>query len=59
VGGAQVSEKHANFIVNRGNAKAAEVLKLIKNIQEDVLAKFGVELQTEIKLYKGNKEEGT
>lgn len=48
VGGAQVSPKHANFIVNTGNATATDVLTLIKAIQEDVFAKFGVKLQTEV-----------
>jgi len=49
-GDAQVSEKHANFIVNRGNAKAADVLFLIREIQSDISTKFGVELKTEIKV---------
>jgi UDP-N-acetylmuramate dehydrogenase len=50
LGDAQVSEKHANFIVNRGNAKAAEVLSLIKAIQEDVKAKFQIDLETEVRI---------
>lgn len=49
-GGAMVSLKHANFIINTGNAKAAEVLCLIRAIQEDVFKKFGVELTTEIQM---------
>lgn len=48
IGGAQVSSKHANFIVNTGNATAADVLALINAIQKDVAVKYGVELQTEI-----------
>lgn len=48
IGGAQVSPKHANFIVNLGNATAQDVLSLIEAIQNDVLAKFGVRLQTEV-----------
>ncbi|WP_425807059.1 UDP-N-acetylmuramate dehydrogenase [Desulfitobacterium sp. Sab5] len=48
IGGAQVSPKHANFIVNLGNATAQDVLALIEAIQNDVLAKFGVRLQTEV-----------
>ena len=48
VGGAQVSEKHANFIVNTGNAKASDVLALIEMIQNDVEAKFRVRLVAEV-----------
>jgi UDP-N-acetylmuramate dehydrogenase len=50
LGDAQVSAKHANFIVNRGNAKAAEVLSLIQAIQEDVKAKFRINLETEVRI---------
>jgi UDP-N-acetylmuramate dehydrogenase len=50
VGGAQVSEKHANFIVNRGNAKAADVLKLMEIIKEKVLERHRVRLEPEIKI---------
>lgn len=48
IGGAKVSEKHANFIVNTGGAKAADVLALIKLIQEKVFAETGHKLETEI-----------
>ena len=48
VGGAQVSEKHAGFVVNIGNATAADVLQLIKNVQERVMAAHGVYLQPEV-----------
>ena len=48
MGGAQVSEKHANFIVNTGNAKALDVLALIETISRDVQSKFGIKLQTEV-----------
>ena len=48
IGGAQVSEKHANFIVNNGNAKSSEVLALIKAIQEDIQVKYGIALQREV-----------
>ena len=47
-GGAQVSHKHANFIVNMGNAKAKDVLVLMEEIQKDVQLKFGITLQTEV-----------
>lgn len=48
MGGAQVSTKHANFIVNTGNAKSKDVLALIAEIQRDVQAKFGITLHTEV-----------
>jgi UDP-N-acetylmuramate dehydrogenase len=49
-GGASVSIKHANFIINRGGAKPGDILCLIKNIQEKALLHKGVELNTEIKI---------
>ncbi|HNX28708.1 MAG TPA: UDP-N-acetylmuramate dehydrogenase [Syntrophomonadaceae bacterium] len=48
IGGAQVSEKHAGFIVNKGDATADDVFELITYIQAQVREKFDVELQTEI-----------
>lgn len=51
-GGAQVSEKHANFIINTGNATAKDVLALIEAIAKDVRLKFGITLQTEIEYLK-------
>ena len=48
IGGAEVSPKHANFIVNTGNAKAADVLRLIKHVQDEVKRKLGYTLETEI-----------
>jgi UDP-N-acetylmuramate dehydrogenase len=48
IGGAEVSRKHANFIVNTGNARAADVLQLIKLVQETVKQKLGYSLETEI-----------
>lgn len=49
-GGAQVSEKHAGFIVNAGGATAADVLALIEEVQRRVYEKFGVQLQPEVKV---------
>ncbi len=49
VGGAQVSEKHAGFIVNRGGATAADVKALIRLIRSRVLERTGVELECEIR----------
>ncbi|MCK9418308.1 MAG: UDP-N-acetylmuramate dehydrogenase [Nitrospirae bacterium] len=50
VGGAQVSEKHANIIVNTGKAKAADVLELMDIVKEKVLEVSGVRLEPEIKI---------
>ena len=50
VGGAQVSEKHAGFIINRGGATASDILSLIKHVQARVKAQTGVTLETEIRL---------
>jgi len=49
-GGAQVSEKHANFIVNVDRATADDIMRLIKRIQEKVFTEFGIVLKTEIRL---------
>ena len=49
VGGAQVSEKHAGFIINIGNATCSDVLELVKIIQDTVYENYGVCLETEIK----------
>ena len=48
IGGAKVSEKHANFIVNTGQAKSKDVLDLIESIKLDVQLKYGITLQTEV-----------
>ncbi len=48
VGGAQVSEKHCGFVINKSNATATDVLEVIKHVQECVLEKFGVKLETEV-----------
>jgi UDP-N-acetylmuramate dehydrogenase len=48
IGGAQVSEKHANFIINQGNATAADIEALIRRVRERVKADNGVELVTEV-----------
>lgn len=50
IGGAQVSEKHSGFVINRGNATAKDILDLIRHIQEEVKRKFGVELKTEVRI---------
>ena len=50
VGGAQVSEKHAGFLINRGGATCADMLALIERVRRAVLERTGVELELEVKL---------
>ena len=50
VGGACVSEKHCGFVVNKGDACAADVLNVIKDVKAKVYEKFGVELEPEVKM---------
>jgi UDP-N-acetylmuramate dehydrogenase len=50
VGGASVSTKHANFIINHGEARAAEVEELIARVQEVVEQRFGVRLVPEVRI---------
>ncbi len=50
IGGAQISEKHSGFIINKGNATADDVIKLISYIQESVKCKFQVALHTEVRI---------
>ena len=52
IGGAQVSKKHAGFIVNTGGATAKDVVALIEHIQKTVFEKFGVMLEPEVKITK-------
>jgi UDP-N-acetylmuramate dehydrogenase len=49
IGGAQVSPKHANFIINTGEARAADIEQLIAHIREVVHQQSGIWLQTEVK----------
>lgn len=49
MGGAQVSEKHCGFVVNKGGATAEDVTALIREVQRRVKEKFGVELETEVR----------
>lgn len=49
-GQAQVSLRHANFIVNLGGATASEVRRLIRQVQETVARQFGVDLETEVEI---------
>ncbi len=50
IGDAQVSEKHCGFIINRGNATASEIHSLIQHVKRIVKEKFGVELETEVRM---------
>lgn len=50
IGGAQVSEKHAGFVINRGGATFADVMNVINGVQERVLAEKGVRLEPEVKI---------
>ncbi len=52
VGGAEVSQKHAGFIINRGDATWGDVLTLEEKIKEIVMSRFGVELEREVRLIK-------
>lgn len=51
IGGAKVSETHANFIVNEQKAKASDVLALIRQIQETVAKETGIQLETEVRIF--------
>jgi UDP-N-acetylmuramate dehydrogenase len=52
IGGAQISEKHGNFIINKGGATAADILQLIKTVQTKVKEKFDIDLEPEIQIVK-------
>ena len=52
VGGAQVSEKHAGFVINRGGATCADVLALVDRVQEEVFRQTGVELEMEVRVLR-------
>lgn len=50
IGGAQVSEKHTNFIINAGGASSQDIRELITHIQNTVKAQFGVDLHPEVRM---------
>lgn len=56
-GGAQVSTKHAGFIINIGGGTATDYLHVIAHVQETVFAKFGVHLETEVRIIGRSKNE--
>ncbi len=50
VGGAQVSEKHCGFVINRDHATSADILSLMEQVQQKVYGQFGVQLEPEVKM---------
>ena len=50
LGGAQVSDLHCGFVVNKGNATARDVYDLIKHVQQTVFNQFGINIETEVKM---------
>jgi UDP-N-acetylmuramate dehydrogenase len=50
IGGAEVSQLHANFIINRGDATATDIFQLIAHVKNAVSQRWGVELETEVKM---------
>ena len=50
IGGAEVSEKHANFIINRGDATATDIEELIEHVRRSVMETHGVELVHEVRI---------
>ncbi len=52
IGGAQVSEKHAGFIINRGGASFEDVIRLMEHVKNTVFVRFGIELEPEVKIIR-------
>ena len=50
VGGAQVSEKHCGFVINKDRASAKDIRSLMEQVSEKVYAQFGVRLEPEVKM---------
>ena len=55
-GDATISDRHGNFLINQGAATAADVFGLIEEIQDLVAQRTGLELECEVKLWRGNGE---
>ena len=53
IGGAQISEKHAGFIINKNNAKSQDILDLIEYTKKKVFEKFGVNIEEEVEIIGG------
>ena len=56
VGGAQVSEKHAGFVINRGGATEADVLALMRQVQQRVYDRSGIRLEPEVRILGGENK---
>jgi UDP-N-acetylmuramate dehydrogenase len=50
IGGAEVSPKHANFIINTGAATATDIEELIEHVRQTVIERHGIELQHEVRI---------
>ena len=50
IGGAEISDKHCGFIINKGNATSKDIYNLIVHIQKTIYERYGVKLETEVKL---------
>ncbi len=59
IGGAQVSEKHAGFIINRGGATSRDILALMRHVQKTVYRKSGIWLEPEVRILGRGAEEFT
>jgi UDP-N-acetylmuramate dehydrogenase len=57
IGGAQVSEKHSGFVVNRHGASFSDVMAVVEYVRETVFKQFGVELELEIKILRSERDE--
>ncbi|MBQ9948359.1 MAG: UDP-N-acetylenolpyruvoylglucosamine reductase, partial [Oscillospiraceae bacterium] len=55
VGGAQVSDKHSGFVINKDNASYEDIIQLVKHIKKTVYEKKGVELQCEMLILGGGE----
>jgi len=55
IGGAKISEKHANFIINTGNASATDILNLMRLVQDTVYKQFGIKLEPEVHILGDEK----
>lgn len=58
IGGAMISDKHANFIMNTGNAKASDIIVLTNLVKEEVFKKFGIKLALEVRTIGFNNNYG-
>ena len=50
IGGAQVSNLHAGFLINKGNSTANDVLKLVEYVKQKVYEKFGIKIELEMEI---------